>query len=177
MELKPILRYTYKLSSFEQDVVILSQLPAPEEYGLDAETTRLEIWTEFVDAPDSTVNTVFLKPETDPQNPKGGVDPYLSDDEVNFGEASLAGGSAFSLEDELADPFQAPILVGKTWTTIAGRRFLIEKVDYMDVAAQLARLPKSAAIQSLPKGRKEEAHPAKLRETLLASLAKPARKP
>ena len=43
--------FTFKKASFEQDVILRQKPPAPEDFGLDPRTTRLEILTEFLDPP------------------------------------------------------------------------------------------------------------------------------
>src|SRR6267142_4321584 len=40
-------RYTYRRSGLEQDVILREAPPAPEEFGLDSRTTRLQVLTEF----------------------------------------------------------------------------------------------------------------------------------
>ena len=40
------IRYTYTRSGFAQDIILRSNPPAPELFGLDANTTSLEVFTE-----------------------------------------------------------------------------------------------------------------------------------
>src|SRR5205807_3636161 len=53
-DVKASVRFTYTRAGFEQDVILEEQLPAPEEYGLDSATTKLAVWTEFLDSPAPT---------------------------------------------------------------------------------------------------------------------------
>src|SRR5438477_12248645 len=123
------------------------QIPSPADYGLDAESSRLEIWTEFIEAPTPIISTRFLKPEVQVQNANLALDPNFSDDSLSFGTMNIGAGSAFPVQEEFGDSFNdPPIVVGKSWSVIAGRRFLIEKIDFPEVAPHLAKLPKSAAI-------------------------------
>src|SRR5262245_12719162 len=48
-------RMTYTKSGFEQDVILRDAPPSPAAYGLDPATTRLEVWTEFIEAPEAQV--------------------------------------------------------------------------------------------------------------------------
>jgi hypothetical protein len=52
---KADVRYTYRKSRFEQDVILREQPPAPEACGLNPETTELEVMTEFIDPPKETI--------------------------------------------------------------------------------------------------------------------------
>jgi hypothetical protein len=45
------LLYTYRRAGFEQDVLLRQAPPGPEQFGLDPGTTRLEVYTEFIEAP------------------------------------------------------------------------------------------------------------------------------
>src|SRR5207244_5294593 len=104
-------RYTFKLAGLEQDLIVLSQIPSPEAYGLDPNTSRLESWTEFDEAPDPIISTRLLQSEADPQNQ---MDPHFSDDTLNFGIMTIGNGTAFSLQDTPADSFDSAINVAKT---------------------------------------------------------------
>jgi hypothetical protein len=50
--LKADVVYTYRKSGLEQDVILRESPPDPEEFGLRAEATRLEVLTEFFGAPE-----------------------------------------------------------------------------------------------------------------------------
>src|SRR6266568_5349303 len=49
--IKADVRYTVTQSYFEQDIILREQIPDPEAMGLNPNTARLEVWTEFFDAP------------------------------------------------------------------------------------------------------------------------------
>ena len=137
-------RYTYAKSGLEQDVVLVQQPPAPEDYGLDERTTRLEIWTEFLQppAPERTKRPLKFSPRRDGQ--PAIADPEFSDETLTFGTMMIGAGAAFRLDhSRLPSPTDAPVPVGKEWLTLRDRTFLVEKVDYSDVKAGLLRLPKA----------------------------------
>lgn len=121
------IRLTYTRAGFEQDVVLRTQPPAPEKFGLDPKTTRLQVLTEFVDAPQ-------------PAKEGRPVD-QLTDETLAFGEMTIGAGKAFSVDEagEAADH----VPVSKTWTPIEGRDFLIEEVRYEKVSEQLQQLPEA----------------------------------
>ena len=78
------LRYTYKRSGFEQDVVVQGQLPAPEAYGFNPATTRLQVLTEFFGTNDPIQTTSFVNPQD-----------KLSDSTLTFGTMKMVQGRAF----------------------------------------------------------------------------------
>jgi len=125
------LRYTYTLAGFEQDVVLNSQPPTPEELGLDSKTTRLQVLTEFVEAqtPATTIGDA------------GG----LVDATLGFGVMSIGPGKAFSIDD--AGEPAGPVPVAKSYQQLDGRNFLIEEVRYELVSDQLRRLPPTKKYQ------------------------------
>jgi hypothetical protein len=116
-------RYTYARDFFEQDVILLERLELPA--GFNPATTRLEVWTEVLDAPAATITARQVH--------------SLTDDTIDFGPMRIAGGKAFTLEGPQGGVWSAPMC--KTWTQVEGRRFLIEAVEYPAVQAQLNALP------------------------------------
>jgi alpha-tubulin suppressor-like RCC1 family protein len=113
-------RYTYTRAGLEQDIVVQQQLPAPATYGLNPDTTWLQVWTEF----------------TDPPTP--GIEPILdgADERLDFGIMKMERGKAFVMGNE-----SNSVPVNKAWTTVAGRTFLVEQVQFGAVASQLQNLP------------------------------------
>jgi hypothetical protein len=162
--LRADVRYTYMRDGFEQDI-ILREAPAgsPADYGLNPETTRLEVFTEFVEAPAGLATTEFLKIEQDPQKRMRMVD--FVDETLHFGALKIGKGRAFDLQGKL----RGDLPVGKTWEVLEGRTFLIEAVEFEAVAPALNELP--AANQARAVGQ-----PAKGAPALLAML-KPQAKP
>lgn len=127
---KADMRYTYRKSGFEQDVILREQPPAPEKFGLSPQTTRLQVWTEFNDAP------VPVKQAED----VGG----LTDERLDFGAMKMGRGRAFTLEDEAGSLVRSRgVPVAKRWMVINGRMFLVEEVPMKAVREKLDALPKA----------------------------------
>ena len=140
-DVRATIRYTYTVSGFEQDVVWETQPPAPETFGLDPKTTRLQVLTEFVDAP---------APAKISRSAGG-----LADETLDFGPMSIGSGKAFSVDAVGDSTSETP--VAKEWTPLDGRTFLIEEVPYEQVIDQLQKLPdtqeyKGASLQRRGKG-------------------------
>jgi len=49
--LKAALSYTYRRGQFEQDVILYQDPGPPEDWGLNADSTMLEFYTEIFEAP------------------------------------------------------------------------------------------------------------------------------
>jgi hypothetical protein len=118
-------RYTYTRASFEQDVVFREQPPAPDKFGLNPRTTRLQALTEFVEAPQPIQRA----------EPAG----ELSDVSLGFGTMSIGAGRAFSVDADGDATGEAP--VAKEWGQLEGRNFLIEEILYDQIAVELQKLP------------------------------------
>jgi hypothetical protein len=150
-------RYTYTRAGFEQDVVLRQNPPSPEQFGLNPRTTRLQVLTEFVEAPDPTVTP--------------GQAGELADSTLGFGETSIGLGKAFSVGADGQSGEEVP--VGKQWGRLEGRDFLIEEVPHEKVAEKLRKLPASPAYEgaSLRRRGKGETSLAALRGLLPARFA------
>ena len=163
-------RYTYSISGFEQDIVLMEQPPSPSEYGLDPRTTRLEVWTEFVQPP--VPNRIARTLKASPPASKGAAvtGPGLTDETLSFGSMMIGSGTAFPLENGFVSPSDGgPVAVGKEWLNLEGRTFLIEKVDYSDIEGELSRLPRAGLAR---KSRRAIGVPAQ-RHAMLAGLTAP----
>jgi hypothetical protein len=114
------LRYSYRKGGFVQDVVIRERVSLPAGYGPDS---RLEVWTEFLEAP------VPVKRER--------MRAGMADEGLDFGTMEMSAGKAFALGE--AEEKGAP--VSKRWLTIDQRTFLVEAVQFGAVAAELNLLP------------------------------------
>jgi hypothetical protein len=126
-DLSADIRYTYTRSGFEQDVVFRNNPPAPTEFGLNPETTRLQVLTEFVEAGTPTKTRQQLG--------------QLSDDTLGFSGLTIGPGKAFSVPAGKSGQ-ERP--VAKQWEQLEGRDFLIEELPYEEVADQLQKLPAAA---------------------------------
>jgi hypothetical protein len=134
-DIKADIRYTYTKAGFEQDVILQEQLPSPAEYGLDPETTRLEVLTEFVDPPQPNKTARLLR-------------NGAKDETLDFGAMRIGRGNAFSLSASNSPPsvgnsrtFTGATAIQRTWTKLDGRDFLIEEVSYRNVKKEIDQLP------------------------------------
>jgi hypothetical protein len=125
------LLYSYTRSGLEQDVVLREQPPTPASLGLNTETTRLQVLTEFIDPPQPGQTTSTL-PE------QAGL--ALTDDTLDFGTMQMIPGKAFKLGED-----SPSARVGKSWVTLQGRQFLVEAVPVAALAEQLDSLPAPTA--------------------------------
>ncbi|MBM3882569.1 MAG: hypothetical protein FJ387_23075 [Verrucomicrobia bacterium] len=163
---------------FEADVILREQPSLPP--GFDPATTRLQVLTEFFDAPAPTKRVRDLtSPAVAPQRversggPPGRVpNPEarfpLVDEELDFGSMRIGAGQAFRLEGQPASisasapaagsapvgrgGFPASVPVGKSWELLEGRRFLIESVQWPDLEALVQELPQGATVEGRPRG-------------------------
>lgn len=132
---------------FHQDVLLREKLSAKQlaALGFDANTVRLEVWTEFVEAPEPVTQRIVLETETNAAVRATMADPDEVDHVLKFGgEMQIGPGRAF-IEDE---PGKATRIF-KQWQRIGDRRFLIEATRYGDLLPLLEALPvKTAALET-----------------------------
>jgi hypothetical protein len=128
---KADLRYTYRRDGFEQDIVLREQPPSPESLGLNPETTKLEVLTEFFNAPEPAT----VRGKTDKKD-------GLTDTTLAFGRMKMGQGKAFSIGDAKT---RTKIPVYKSWERLQGRTFLVEEVSGRQVDSQLEQLPAPAS--------------------------------
>ena len=134
-------RYTVTKAGFEQDIILQEQPPAPEEFGLPSDTTRLEVVTEFYESPVPDKTAVVLKHYTQRLGQRALVSPDFKDEELDFGAMRTGRGRAFKLTDE-DDPNQG-VEVGKHFGNSDGRTFMIEGVEYEAIRQQFSQLPET----------------------------------
>jgi len=167
-------RYASTRSSFEADVILREKLPSPAEYGLNPETTKLEVWTEFLNAPEPRQKPMV------PQNRNGQEETDVT---LEFGVMQIGPGKAFSVEaEEAADPLERDrnaIAVSKEWTVIEGKSFLIETVPYAEAKPQIDTLPDAAVKVRIDPQKKNQlmARSAEPRRTRPVSFALGTRSP
>jgi len=134
--------YIYTKACFEQNIILRTQLPLPAEYGLNPQSTRLQVLTEFFNPP----------------VPAKSVDVHgagVTDEFLDFGEMKMGRGKAFSV-GESTDDRQVPVL--KQWTEIEGRTFLVEEIPFTSVDDQingLATRPRGASLKRNRQGKGE----------------------
>ena len=157
---KADIRYTYRLNGFEQDIIIRNPAPNPADFGFNPASTRLEVFTEFVDAPAPTLTQNILPSVLEPAQRVGMAMPNFVDQHLDFGLMQISNGRAFPLGDENA-PDSVP--TGKTWEVREGRVVLIEAVQYSAIKPHLDRLVVAAPVNPanpLPKVHAARAFPA-----------------
>ncbi len=127
-DIRADVRYRNFKAGLEQDVILRERPPSPAEWGLNPETTRLQVLTEFFEPPV-------------PQKQTRLHNGIPSDIVLDFGLMRVGVGKAFTIEQEqLGLPGRIP--VDKQWIKLDGDRdFLIEEVDYKEAEPQLQALP------------------------------------
>jgi hypothetical protein len=135
-------RFTYSKAGFEQDVILRENPPSPKEFGFDPATTRLEVWTEFQDSSEPTVEmrTYWQTPSLSGLK---NTNPEVFDEELSFGAMRTGPGKAFAVEKDKMDGTEL-IPVIKRWQKSDGRTFLVESVWFSGVQASLEALPAAA---------------------------------
>jgi RHS repeat-associated protein len=128
------LRYTYRKDSFEQDVLLESQLPSPTAVGL-SQAAYLEVVTEFIDPPAPAVRRLELSSTE-------------SDTDLDFGLMKMGRGRAFIVSNTK----DTGVPVKKEWEKINGRQFLFEQVPLPAVLSDINSLPapKQSSANSKP---------------------------
>ena len=111
------IRYTYTIGGFEQDIILREEPPSPAVYGLNPETTLLEVYTEFIEAPVPKKRATPIRQETDPLARAAMVEPDLVDEFLDFGTTVMGPGNAFSANQ----PEENTTPVGKSWEVRDGR--------------------------------------------------------
>jgi hypothetical protein len=127
-DFKADLRYTYTKAGFEQDIILREQPPSPASFGLNPDTTRLQVLTEFFNPPQPGVTATAVP--TDAGN--------LEDDNLDFGTMQVGRGRAFLLGTS-----SPAVGVNKQWLQLEGRQFLVEEVPVASITDELDTLPKA----------------------------------
>src|SRR5947207_6807041 len=108
--------YTIDRGSFEQDVLIRGRLDL-SDYGFPADTTRLQIFTEFFETPQPDRIRRPIRVEQRRANRDRMARPDFVDEVVGFGEFVLATGRAIHAAIPSSD---AAAAVAKEFVTIRG---------------------------------------------------------
>jgi hypothetical protein len=130
--------YSVKLSSFEQDIVLRSQVPSPAAFNMNPGDTRLEVWTQFLEPGNPQIQQGTIRRGENPD----------SDDLISFGNMQIASGRAFQLgaNDETDWP------ISKTWWREPnGMIFLVESIPFFEIQAAVQALPPPAQAFVTPK--------------------------
>ncbi len=172
-DIRADVRYTFTRAGIAQDIILRQKPPPPAALGLNAraEDVRLEIFTEFLQAPNPIREPAVLARELDPARRKTMVLPDFIDETLWFGATLIGSGRAFSFDDHPdgglpAEENSAP--VAKTWERIENRNFLIESVRYSAILPQLQGLPVTAAVKAGRKGQWAKGAPSRRKDVLMA---------
>jgi hypothetical protein len=131
-------RYTFTRGGFSQDVICRSRLPDPAQWGMDKTWTRIEVWS-VVDAEEPSLREQTLAKPEEWELPM--FDAGMSDETLQWGSLRIGPGRAFMLNDE----DDSGVVVAKNLVVLDQTRFLVEKLDYVDVEDELQNLPLAAA--------------------------------
>lgn len=148
-DVKADVRFTYTKAGIEQDIILREQLPDPGLIGMKPATTRIAVMTEFINPPAGTTSRPLLDSSATDTN-------SLPDDQVNFGSMWLGEGRAFDVGQEggTSGAMTGQRRVGKKWSTVGGRTFLLEEIPVSEIKTNLDQLPKQAGL--LPKSSVKE---------------------
>jgi hypothetical protein len=131
--------YTIDAGSFRQDVVITGRLD-PADYGFPTNTTRLQIFTEFYNAPEPDRLRRPLRVEKDDAVRRQMASPDLVDEVLGFGEFVIGTGKAFTAPSA-SQTNGVEGVVAKEFKTTGGRTFLTESVEFQALNSGLETLP------------------------------------
>jgi len=134
--------YTYQKGQFEADVVLRERPASPESWGLNPDTTVLEMVSEFPVGPNPKISKRLLKEERDATKRGSMQQPELSDDGIDFGAIQMIQGNAFQMQRGNRKPAdkEFKVEVGKRWKLDNGRQLLCEQVDWPAIAQLTADL-------------------------------------
>jgi len=137
------MRFSYRKGFFEADLIVKERVTLPD--GWNPQTTRLELATEFTQAPapDAT-QCAFASSD-------GAT--LVDDALIDFGGMMMVPGKAFSIngtQDALTGPKNNALHVLKRWQKMNGRQFLIESVAWTEAERHMQSLPKASGIERKP---------------------------
>jgi len=134
------LRVIYTPAETHHDVILRERpdVGLLAELGFDPEHLRLEVWTEFFEAPEPERVTTVLRAEPDAGLRKRLAEPDMVDEGLDFGELNLGSGRAFA---ESQDADEGGIGVAKQFLAVEGRRFLVESCAWTELAPLVEPLP------------------------------------
>jgi hypothetical protein len=128
--------YSISKGMFEQDVVIRGRLD-PRAWGFPAESSRIQVTTEFYEAPKPEKMRRPLRVEEDEKVRRRMVSPDFVDEVLSFGEVTMWTGTAYTAASGKG---QGGVPVAKEWVK-GERTFLVESMEYGDMASALEALP------------------------------------
>lgn len=137
--------YVNRRSGLEQFVILHASPPGPEIFGMDPQSTRLEVITEFLEGPRPKLSRRVVRGEAHPGRRAAMAEPDSTDDTLDFGTMMMGSGRAFLAQGAVGlvppeDSF--PML--KRWEEVEGRQVLFESLDYAGLSHLLAGSKPSA---------------------------------
>ena len=136
-------QYINKKSGFQQNVILRTQLPSPQQFGLSADAL-LQVITEFYDSPAPQKTALGAPPAAAP------VAEALRDESLAFGTMKMGPGTGFLLGDERSHKNSLP--VRKRWCILdSGRRILVEELPIKTVRTKLGGLKPPRSASSAPR--------------------------
>jgi len=144
------IQYIYTRAGLEQNIVFRpgGSLPPPALYNFNPDTTRLEVFTEFIEAPAPGISQSTLARVGDAQQRAAMVLPDFNDQSLDFGAMHIGSGEAFPIGDQAQE--RSAVSTGKTWEQREGRTFLVEAVQYSAVKPHLDALAANAVARPRP---------------------------
>jgi uncharacterized delta-60 repeat protein len=146
--LKADVRVRNERGTFHQDVLLREKLSNEQlaALGFDPETVRIEVWTEFLEAPAPGISTRVIKTETNATRRAAMAEPDQVDQRVELGMMRMEFGSGRAFAEPGPDKSAR---ISKEWKEIDRERFLIESINYAELMPLLRALPvKTAALNS-----------------------------
>ena len=154
------LRFSYTHNGFQCDIVFSSQLNVtPEAVGMNPAFTRIQFWHSFdgPSLPQKTQNVLVT--ETNAALRATMLEPDLLDSTLDFGDLWLPLGRAALLEPSTAPDPNTPVEIrvanpqgdtnqawcGKEFLVTTNGSFIVESMNWSDVAPKLAALPPMAS--------------------------------
>jgi hypothetical protein len=144
------LRYVLSKAGLEQDVILDSQPPDPEDFGLDSASSQLEVITEFFPEAEPRVTSQSLHKPSNGLNGATQADGDLVDDTIDFGPMQMGYGRAFELKNKDQSSRDEDVAMTKRWLKTEGRTILFEAAQMPDLKPLLEKLPKVKKTQSKP---------------------------
>lgn len=121
-DVKADVLYTLTREGLSQWVLLRENPPPPEDYKMSSRGVRLEVWTEWIQAPTPVKRLQVLRAEKDAQLRATMADPDLRDQELGFGAMFIGPGAAFPLEnDHPEEGYDQDAPVGKLWLIFPNR--------------------------------------------------------
>lgn len=130
------------LAGLESDVVLEERIDRGlvREFGLDPDTTNVEVWHQVLNKPEITREPRKVK------RVEGGED---RDETLHFRGMAIASGTAFLTAWAENRRNLDAVAVAKEWSSVGGVDFLIERVPFREAEQEFSDLPgpKEARIQ------------------------------